>query len=232
MKDFLNDMKNSLPRYTTIQPSTGKRVTFRPFTVKEEKSLLIANSTGNHGDFLSTLGHVIDSCFDLDGSAYDLPIFDVEYFFLKLRCKSVGELIQPTIVCETTKEKIDLTLNLEEIDPIITETHTKRIKLDNFIVNMKYPTLEDFINKKENEDYYGMMLRCIDTIETPKELIEAKNSSKSDIQEFVELLTKQQFNKLIEFFKTMPKIQKEITYTTSDKIERKLLLRGIRDFFQ
>jgi len=232
MKDFLNEMKNSLPKYTTIQPSTGKRVTFRPFTVKEEKSLLIANSTGNHEDFLTTLGYVINSCFDLDVSAYDLPIFDVEYFFLKLRCKSIGEMIQPTIICETTKEKIDLYLNLEEIDPVYAETHTKKIKLDNFIVNMKYPTLNDFINKKEDQDYYDMMLNCIDTIETAKELIEAKNSTKDDIREFVELLTKQQFNKLVEFFKTMPKIQKEITYTTSDKVERKLLLKGIRDFFQ
>ena len=109
---------------------------------------------------------------------------------------------------------------------------TKKIKLDNFIVNMKYPTLNDFINKKEDQDYYDMMLNCIDTIETAKELIEAKNSTKDDIREFVELLTKQQFNKLVEFFKTMPKIQKEITYTTSDKVERKLLLKGIRDFFQ
>jgi hypothetical protein len=232
MKNFLNDMKNSLPRYNAIQPSTGKKVTFRPFTVKEEKSLLISNSTGNHEDFLTTLGHVIDSCFDLDVSANDLPIFDVEYFFLQLRCKSIGELIQPTIVCQTTKEKIDLNLNLEEINPVYFDNHTKEIKLDNFIVNMKYPTLNDFINKKENEDYYDMMIKCIDTIESPKELIETKNANKEDIQEFIELLTKPQFNKIVEFFKTMPKIEKEIAYRTSDGVERKLLLKGIRDFFQ
>jgi hypothetical protein len=149
-----------------------------------------------------------------------------------LRCKSIGELIQPTIVCQTTKEKIDLNLNLEEINPVYFDNHTKEIKLDNFIVNMKYPTLNDFINKKENEDYYDMMIKCIDTIESPKELIETKNANKEDIQEFIELLTKPQFNKIVEFFKTMPKIEKEIAYRTSDGVERKLLLKGIRDFFQ
>lgn len=231
MREFLNDLKNSLPKYKTIQPSTKKKVTYRPFTVKEEKALLIANSTGNNQDFLTTLGSVIESCFNIE-NANTLPIFDVEYFFLKLRCKSIGELIEPIIICPVTNEKISIYLNIEEIEPIYDNNHSCEINLDNFIVKMRYPTLIDFIDKKENEDYYDMMIKCIESIQTQKELIETKNATEEEIKEFVDLLTKAQFNKLIDFFKTMPKIEKQLVYKTSDGIERKLLLKGIRDFFQ
>ena len=231
MREFLNDLKNSLPRYIAVQPSTKKKLTYRPFTVKEEKALLISNSTGNNQDFLTTLGNVIEVCFDIN-DAKNLPIFDIEYFFLKLRCKSIGELIEPVIVCPTTNEKIQLYLNLDEIEPISDSTHSKEVNLDNFIVKMRYPTLLDFIEKKENEDYYDMMLKCIESIQTQKELIETRNATIDEIKEFVDLLTKAQFNKLINFFKTMPKVEKELKYKTSDGIERVLVLKGIRDFFQ
>ena len=231
MRDFLNDLKNSLPRYNIVQPSNKKKLTYRPFTVKEEKALLIANSTGNNQDFLTTLGNVIESCFNIE-DAKNLPIFDVEYFFLKLRCKSVGEFIEPVIICPVTNEKLNIYLNLEEIEPKYDKNHSKEINLDTFIVKMRYPTLLDFIEKEENEDYYDMMLKCIESIQTQKELIETKNATSEEIKEFVDLLTKAQFNKLRDFFKTMPKIEKELIYKTSDRVERKLLLKGIRDFFQ
>lgn len=232
MKEFLDYMKKSLPRYSTTQPSTGKLVEFTPFTVKEEKSLLISNSTGNREDFLLTIASIIDSCFRLEDGAENLPIFDVEYFFIKLRCKSIGEIIESTIVCPYTSEKINITLNLEDIHPEYFDGHTAKINLDNMIVTMRYPTLIDFVKKKEKEDYYDMLLKCIKSIETSKELIETKNCSEQNIKDFVDLLTKQQFIKLIEFFKTMPKIQKEIKYETSDGVVREIVLRGIRDFFQ
>jgi len=231
MREFLDNLRNSLPKYNTIQPSTGKKIKFRPFTVKEEKALLMANSTGNTQDFLTTLGSVIESCFEMK-DVEKLPIFDIEYFFVKLRCKSIGEIIEPTIVCPHTKEKITLYLNLEDIKPVLNKNHTNEINLDNFIVKLRYPNLRDFIDKEETDDYYDMMLKCIESIQTQKELIETKNASKEEIQEFVELLTKMQFNKLIDFFKTMPKIQHEIKYKTSDQVERTLMLKGIRDFFQ
>jgi hypothetical protein len=232
MKEFLDNLKKSLPKYNTIQPSTKKKISFRPFTVKEEKALLISNNTGTYADFLTTLGNVIDECFSLKIEATNLPVFDIEYFFIKLRCKSIGELIEPIIVCPETGEKIQLSLNLEEIEPVFAENSSNEIDLDSCIVKLRYPTLQDLIDKKENEDYYDMMLKCIETIQTPKELIEVKNASKKELEDFIDLLTKQQFNKLVNFFKNMPKIEKTISYKTSDGIERKIVLRGIRDFFQ
>ena len=227
-------MKQSLPRYNIVQPSTGNTVSFRPFTVKEEKTLLMANQTGSYEDFLSTLAEVIDNCFELPISAKKLPIFDIEYFFLKLRSKSVGEIVEPTITCPITREKIKISLNLDEIEVIKTENHTKEIKISSdILVKMAYPTLENFIKRSDKKtDYFDLLIECINKIETQKELIEAGTASSENIQEFIELLTSDQYKNLINFFKTSPKLEKEIKYRTSDGSERILLLRGLKDFFQ
>jgi hypothetical protein len=232
MEQLLNYMKQTLPKYVITQPSTQRKINFTPFTVKDEKTLLMSNSTGNKEDFLTTIGSVIKSCFFLDQEIEKIPIFDIEYFFIKLRCKSVGEIVETTIICPYTNEKINIVLNLDEIEPVYFDNHNKKIKFDNMIITMRYPVLSDFITKTQNEDYYDLLIRCIETIETPKEIIETQNYSPNNLKEFLDLLTKQQFNKLIDFFKTMPKIQKKIEYQTSDGITREIILRGVRDFFQ
>lgn len=228
---LLETLKNSLPKYTTIQPSTKKKITFKPFTVKQEKVLLMSNQTGNFDDFLITLCDVIDQCFEIKDSAKKLPLFDVEHFFIKLRAKSIGEMVEPKFICPVTKETITVTLNLDEIEPLFNENHKTAIQVsDKIVVTMKYPTI-DYIIKNEG-DYYDMIIDCIDKIETKDELIESTNISRVVIEQFIDLLTQQQFKKLVEFFKTMPKIQKEINYKTSDGIERNITFKGLRDFFQ
>ena len=231
MENLLDYMKQTLPKYVIVQPSTQKKIKFTPFTVKDEKSLLMSNSTGSKEDFLTTIGNVIESCFSIK-NIDQIPIFDIEYFFIKLRCKSVGEIIETTIICPYTSEKINISLNLDEIEPVYFDNHTTKIKFDNMLITMRYPTLNDFISKTQDEDYYDLLTKCIETIETPKEIIETKNYSYDNLKSFLDLLTKQQFNKLLDFFKTMPKIQKKIEYQTSDGVKRELILRGIRDFFQ
>jgi hypothetical protein len=233
MRELLDSMKNTLPKYNITQPSTGKLVTFRPFTVKEEKALIIANQTGSYEDFLSTLADVIDNCFDLQMPAKKLPIFDIEYFFLKLRSKSVGEIIEPTITCPYTKGKIKITVNLDSVEPSYTPTHTRSIMVaPNILVKMNYPSLDNLIKRSNQKtDYFDLLLECIQTIETSKELIEAETASPENMKEFIELLTSEQYKKLIEFFKTCPKIEHKIEYT-SDGEKRELLLKGLRDFFQ
>jgi hypothetical protein len=124
MNDLLEKMKKTLPKYNITQPSTGKKISFRPFTVKEEKILLMSSQTGSYEDFLTTLSDIIDDCFSLKISSKKLPLFDIEYFFINLRSKSVGELIEPSITCPYTKEVIKLKINLDEINPIHEATHT------------------------------------------------------------------------------------------------------------
>lgn len=228
---LLETLKSSLPKYSTIQPSTRKKITYRPFTVKHEKVLLMANQTGNFDDFLLTLCDVIDECFGLTNSSKKLPIFDIEYFFIRLRAKSIGEIVEPRFICPITKESISIILNLDEIEPSFNKEHKHIIELsDKIAVTMKYPTVDYII--KNTGDYYDMIIDLIEKIETKDELIEANSTSRTTIEEFVNLLTQQQFKKLVDFFKTMPKIQKEINYQTSDGIERKIIFKGLRDFFQ
>lgn len=234
MKNLLDQMKTSLPKYKIIQPSTGKTLVYRPFTVREEKNLIISNQTGSYEDFLVTLADIIDKCFSLKNSARKLPVFDIEYFFIKLRCKSVGELLEPTIVCPITGEKIKIELNLDQIEPKANAEHTKKIKLsNNLLVNMEYPTLENLIKRESKTlDYFDLLIECIQSIETDSELIEAKNQTSENLKEFIDLLTTEQYKKLISFFKTSPKLEKEVSYKTSDGTERTLILKGLRDFFQ
>lgn len=233
MQTLLDMMKTTLPKYNTIQPSTGKMISYRPFTVKEEKVLLIANTTGTYEDFLRTLADVIDSCFELKTPALKLPLFDIEYFFLKLRGKSVSEIAEPTIICPHAKTKVKLKIDLDTIEPKFDPKHNKEIEISsNIKITMNYPILENFIQKNgKNLDYYDMVIECIEKIETPTELIEAKTASPESIKEFVDLLTKNQFLKIIEFFKTMPKIEKEVNYISAGE-QRTLTLKGMRDFFQ
>jgi hypothetical protein len=224
-------MKNSLPRYVTTQPSTGKKVTFRPFTVKEEKYLLMTKQTGEYADLLATIANIIDSCFELGQEAKKLPIFDIEYFFLKLRSKSIGEIVEPTIVCPYTDEKIKLSLNIDDIQPIVKHTNFNIRLNENIIVNMKYPTL-DILLKNSDADLYDVTLNCIESIETIDEKIENSDISKKEFLEFIDLMTNEQFKKIIEFIKNVPTLEKEISYVTSDGVERKIKLKGIKDFFQ
>jgi hypothetical protein len=141
-----------MPRYNIVQPSTGKLITFKPFTVKDEKTLLIANQTGSYEDFLSTLADIIDNCFDLPTPSKKLPLFDIEYFFLKLRSKSVGEVVEPVIICPETKESIKINLNIDQIEPIFESSHSNEFKISNeILVKMKYPSLESLIYNKNKD---------------------------------------------------------------------------------
>jgi hypothetical protein len=231
MDKLINLIKSSLPRYFIEQPSTKKKISFRPFTVKEEKNLIIANQTGSTEDFLLTLSDVIQSCFELDQPSKKLPVFDIEYFFIALRSKSIGEILETTLICPVTKEKINLSINLDEIKPKYNDNHKTTFNIGSKLnVKMKYPTLEYVLNN--NNDYYDMLIDCIDFIETNEEIIHSRDVSRDSMKEFVENLSKNDFNVLIDFFKTMPKIEKEIKYKTSDAVERTIILKGLRDFFQ
>ena len=191
----------------------------------------MVKQTGEYKDFLSTITNIINSCFDLSTDAKKLPIFDIEYFFLKLRSKSIGEIVQPIIVCPVTKEKISLTLNLEEIEPVGNMSDFKIKISDEILINMRYPTIE-FLIKNSSEDLYETTLNCIESIETIDQRIENSDISKTEFLEFIDLMTNEQFMKVLNFLKNIPKLEKEIKYKTRDGVERSIKLKGIKDFFQ
>lgn len=229
-------LKLSTPKYTDIIPSTGKKVWYRPFLVKEEKVLLIAQETASEKEILKAIQEVIESCFDDIEDASKLPIFDLEYLFIKLRSKSVEEFASPILVCPETKEEVTLKINLDELEVIKNKDHTQQLKLsENLVIGMKYPTLGMFLNtdleSMELSDFYELAINCIDYIETKDEKIEMDQVDRAEIKEFVDNLTKKQFDMIINFFSSMPKIEKTVSYKTSDGTKRTVILRGIKDFF-
>lgn len=229
-------LKSSTPKYTDIIPSTGKKVWYRPFLVKEEKILLIAQETASEKEILKAIQQVVECCFDGIPDASSIPLFDLEYLFIKLRSKSVQEFASPILICPETKEEVTLKINLDDLEIIKSKDHTNKIKIsDKIIIGMKYPSLSMFINtdieSMELEDVYDLAIKCIEYIETPDEKIEMNSVDITEVKDFVDNLTKKQFDMIIHFFSTMPKIEKTISYKTSDGTKRSITLRGIKDFF-
>lgn len=228
-------IKQTLPKYSETIPSTNKKIWFRPFLVKEEKVLLMVQETGSEKEILKAIKEIVENCFSIKDSG-EIPIFDLEYLFLKLRSKSVAEIVEPILICPETGEKIKLNINLDEIKVKSFKKHSNKIKLNEEIfIHMKYPTLNMFIEKETSDmslmDFYELAVNCVDFIETPNERIDCVGKEKNEIKEFIDNLTKDQFDKIIDFFATMPRIEQEIQYETTDKVKRKVVLRGIRDFF-
>ena len=222
------------PKYEAEIPSTSIKKWFRPILVKEEKKLLTIQQFGNEKEMINCVVEVLESCFDAENFK-ELTIVDIEYLFILLRIKSIGSLVSPILVCPHTQENITLKIDLEELQINKTLTHSNIIDLgNNTILTMKHPTISMLLDdpgNKINETLYNMALKCMNTIQTDTELIECSMQSTMELESFLDNMTKQQFAKIIEFFDTMPKLEKTLSYTTSDGIDRNITLKGIKDFF-
>jgi hypothetical protein len=229
-------LKKSTPKYQTKIPSTGKTVWFRPFIVKEEKILLMAQETGNESEVYKGIVEIVNNCYDGIEDVGEMPIFDLEYLFLKLRSKSVQEFVTPILECPHTKENIKLNINLDDIVVKKFKEHKNNLKIsDELIIQMKYPNINLFIDSNiENMqlmDFYDLAVSCIDYIETKDSRLMASETPKEELKEFVDGMNKTQFDQIIQFFATMPRIEHEVKYETSDGVERFVILKGIKDFF-
>ena len=230
------DLKNlvSLPYYNVRIPSTGKVVSFRPFVVKEEKIMLIAKQSEKLEEIQNCMKEVLKSCFREQINFDELPYFDTEFLFINLRMKSMGEEVEVVVKDPVTKEKFDTTINLEKIKIInFDKNRDMNIKLnDNLIIEMSYPPMSSFLSSKE-QNIYSTISSCIKTIYTKEQAISTKDIEKEKILEFIDSLTQEMFDKLLEFFKNMPKVvyQDEfISPTTGNKIP--VRITNFNDFFR
>jgi len=234
----------SAPTYTMVVPSSGVSVKFRPFLVKEEKALLIAQQSEDIGVMIQTLKGIINTCV-LDKLDVDkLATFDLEYMFTQIRAKSVGEIIELIFPCDIdhgednekarVKVSIDLTTLSVEKDP----NHNNKINLFGDVgVVMKYPTM-DVMKRLENLDandldkVFGVVADSIDYIYQGEEIFYGKEQKHEELLQFLNNLTSEQFVKVQQFFATMPRIKKEIEYTcpVCQKHHRKML-EGMQSFF-
>jgi hypothetical protein len=229
------------PRYRLKVPSTGKEISYRPFLVKEQKALLIAQQSEDVTTMIDTLKIVIESCIADKIKVDDLSVFDMEYIFTQLRAKSVGELVDLILkcdVCEDEKASVQYTIDLTKMKVDIPEGHIKTIPLYADVgVVMKYPSFE-IIRQLENTQaneidiIFNIVCMCIESIYEADEVHWAKDQKSEDLHEFIGNLTQDQFKKIQQFFETMPKLQEKVTYSCPVcKKEHNKFIRGIESFF-
>ena len=225
--------------------STGKKVKYRPFLVKEQKVLLIALENGSDADISATLKSVLKSCILSRGVDVEkLPSFELEYLFLNIRGKSIGESVELLVTCQDDKEtKVPLTIKLSEIKLEVPEGHTDMIKIDNDInIKMKYPSMQQFMDNNfiasdlngsnRIDKAFDAVVDCIDTIFTIDEAWSSEDCSKKELLKFIEQLNSQQFAMIEEFFATMPKLQyKGKVKNPNTKKESEVVIEGLSNFF-
>ena len=232
---------NTTPTYNLEVPSSGKQIKYRPFLIKEEKALLIAQQSEDATVMVNSLKDVIKSCIKDDINVEGLATFDLEYIFTQIRAKSVGEVIELLLRCDTcTDEKAiaKVSVDLTKLAVSKNPEHVIKIKLyDDVGIAMKYPTM-DIVKKLENvdstdiEQVFNIVVECIDYIYTTDEVFHAKEQTKPELMEFLNNLTSDQFVNVQKFFETMPKLSHEIDYVcpVCNAAHHKIL-EGLNSFF-
>ena len=213
--------KQSTPVYNTVIPSTEEQVKFRPFLVKEEKTLLLAQQSEDVTVMVDTIKQVLNDCIKSDIDVNKLAIFDIEYLFSQIRAKSVGEiseLIFPCDVCDDPKAKVKIQFDLTKLKVQRHPDHNKKISLfDNVGVLMRYPTINTVKRLESSEmsidDLFVLIVDSIEYIYDGNEIYYTKEQTKEELVEFVNNLTQEQFSKIQQFFETMPKLRQDVTYT-------------------
>ena len=232
--------KIDVPIYELTVPSTDEKIKYRPFLVKEEKLLLIAMESGENSDILRAVKDIVDACTFNKMKIGNMPMFDVEYIFLQIRSKAVGEVSTLRVLClDDMKTYAKVEVDLNEIEVRVTDAHTNKIELsDEMGVIMKYPTVDSFVENKIDDispaNMLDVIITCIDKIYDKKgeEVYDSKDSSKKELMDFVEQMNTQQFQDVQAFFDSMPKLRHEITVVNpKTKVENKVALSGLNDFF-
>ena len=234
--------KISTPTYEVELPSTGETIQYRPFLVKEEKVLVIALESEDTKQITNAIKTVIKNCILSKGVKVEtLPTFDIEYLFLNIRGKSVGEEIEVNIICPDDEETTTtVTLNLDDIKVQKNEEHTNKIKVDkNIMMEMKYPSLEQFIktnfdfsNTNAMDQSFELIASCIDKIYTEDEVWSTADVTKKELNEFLEQMNSSQFKEIEKFFETMPKLSHKVKVTNpKTQVESEVILEGLASFF-
>ena len=234
--------KISTPTYELNLPSTGKKVQYRPFLVREEKLLVLALETEDPKDITTAMKTVIKNCIQTRGvKVEELPTFDIEYLFLNIRGKSVGEEIEVNIICPDDEvTTVPVTLVVDDIKVQKSKEHNNKIDLGNSLVmEMRYPSLDQFI--KNNFDFseenqmdqsFELISSCIDKIYNEEEVWSTADVTKKEVNDFLEQMNSRQFKQIEKFFETMPKLSHDIKVKNPNTgVESTVVLEGLASFF-
>ena len=234
--------KIATPTYELELPSTGQSIKYRPFLVKEEKVLVIALESEDNKQITTAIKAVLKSCILTKGVKVEsLPTFDIEYLFLNIRGKSVGEELEVNVICPDDGETtVPVVINLDEIEIQKDENHSNKIKIDDSIMmELKYPSLDQFIknnfdfnDKNAMDQSFELIASCIDKVYTEDEVWATADCTKKEVKEFLESMNSQQFKEIEEFFESMPKLSHTIKVTNPNtKVESEVTLEGLASFF-
>lgn len=227
------------PEYELTLPTTKEKIKYRPFLVKEEKILILAMESNDEKQMINAVKTIIKNCTTLKKKVDDLPTFEIEYIFLKIRSKSVGEVSSLMLTCpDDGVTEVSVDVNLDEIEVTIPEGHQSKIQIDDSVgVIMKYPSLDTFVRNNftteaDVDTAFDLTASCIEQVFTAEEVWEAKDVPKKEIMEFIESMDTKQFQKINTFFETMPKLEKVVKVTNPNtEVESEIKIEGLASFF-
>lgn len=228
------------PTFELELPSTGQTIEYRPFLVKEEKILLYALESESQKQISNAVKTVIKSCIKTKGVKVEkLPTFDIEYLFLNIRGKSVGEDIEVGLICPDDGETtVTVNINVEDIEVQKDKGHDTQIKLnDELMIEMRYPSLTQFVKdnfdtESEADRSFDLIATCIDKVYSEEEVWETANCTKKELMDFVEGMNSTQFKKIEDFFTSMPKLSHTVKIKNPNTgVESEVVLEGLASFF-
>ena len=234
--------KISTPTYELELPSTGKTIKYRPFLVKEEKLLVLALESDDSKEISNAIKAVLKDCIQTRGVKVEtLPTFDIEYLFLNIRGKSVGEDIEVSVLCPDDGETYaEVQISIDEIEVVKDKEHNKQIKIDDkLMMEMRYPSLDQFVKSNfsfngdnQVDQSFDLIASCIDKIYSEEEAWTSDDFTKKEVTEFLEQMNSSQFKDIESFFATMPKLRHEVeVLNPKTKKSSKVVLEGLASFF-
>ena len=233
--------KISTPTYELVLPSSGRKIKYRPFLVKEEKILIIALESQDQKQIANSIKSILSNCILTRGTKVDkLSTFDIEYLFLNVRGKSVGEQIEVMVTCpDDEKTQVPMSINIDSIKVEKSKNHKTDIKLDDqYTLKMRYPSLNEFIktnfsvDEMKVDDTFDLIASCIDQIYSEEESWTQEDCTKKEMVEFLEQLNSSQFKEIETFFETMPKLSHKVKVKNPNTgVESEIVLEGLQNFF-
>ena len=234
--------KISTPTYELVLPSSGKKVKYRPFLVKEEKILIMALESEDTKQITSAIKSVLSDCILSRGIKIDkLATFDIEYLFLNVRGKSVGETVEVNVTCpDDGQTKVEMVIDIDSIKIQKDSNHSDIIRLDDSLsVQMNYPSLDQFIetnfdtsNNSQVDESLNVIMSCIKQVYNEEESWDATDCTKKELRDFVESMNSKQFKEVENFFETMPKLSHKIkVMNPNTKVESEVVIEGLASFF-
>ena len=233
--------KIATPTYELVLPSSGRKIKYRPFLVKEEKILIIALESQDQKQIANSIKSILSNCILTRGTKVEkLSTFDIEYLFLNVRGKSVGEQIEVMVTCpDDGKTQVPMSINIDSIKVEKSKNHKTDIKLDDqFTLKMRYPSLNEFIKTNFNvdemkvDDTFELIASCVDQIYSEEESWTQEDCTKKELVEFLEGLNSSQFKEIEKFFETMPKLSHKVKVKNPNTgVENEIVLEGLQNFF-